>query len=335
MKRYAMRSRRTHLLVPGLFLALAPLAAAQVPGTPPPAPGSDGTAAEAAVKLVPGVLPEGTSAEARAAWERFTGAMSAGRHVEGGVRSFDIAFDVTRRDGAQSNDFDMRVRYLAPSWCSMQMGKRVLAQGPEGAWLSDPKAKETIALVGREYEQDREHLQETLTVARNFVSLLDPTSLRIAALRRLPEPPAGVPAELGVERLGTVTRAAALEWIELDTPDFRVLPRSSEPRVAPLGYRVALGLDPKTGRPHLARVHEIGDALRERRTALLVALPARAYADVREGYAIPYTLHVYEPDRERAFAPAPLPDLELTIRGPRGFDLNPRDVTRETFLPPR
>ena len=158
-----------------------------------------------------------------------------------------------------------------------------------------------IRLVGDEYQEDRAFLEELLAISRNLVALLDPGSLRLAAVESLDGPPPGLPAayasrtdERGRERPGPY--APELRWLRLKTPDFSLVPSgflSSVPPGTPRLYRVSLGLDPRAGRPLLALVEEEVLGRVDPITALCVSL--EGYRPISD-YAAPSLLSVYRVD---------------------------------------
>lgn len=259
------------------LLAAAAPAAAQTPATEAPRP--------AAGELVPGVLPEGASPGARAAWQELTAATAGAR--EGGVRAFDLEFDATARQERQSNDFRARYRFLEEGprafvRITMSQSGRERLRGPEGDFLLQ-QGQPPLRIEGRELREDKRELDEAVGIARTFAGLSDPRRLRIARLELLAAPPRELPSNLA-------KLAAGLRWLELSTPDFR--------RGASDGalYRVRLGLEPKTHLPVLAMVaREQGPAL-ELETAQLLQLGDFQEVD---GFKIPREVRSFQPDMEQ------------------------------------
>jgi hypothetical protein len=255
--------------------------------------------------LMPGELPPGTSPAARALWERLLAATLA----PAPVRSFDLRFYlVHRREGPGTNTTQARIRFLWPAFvrASLQSGREHV-RGPEGDWLIDHE--ERVRLIGREGAEDKKQIDETISIARNFLALSDPLSLRLAELAALAGPPEGLPPAL-------VGRARELDWLALTSPDFRLYRSAERPAGAPPPlYRALLGIDRIAGQAELAWIAEAGAPGSLASSALLVHLQ---HHERRSGFLVPMRLAVYEISElglPRAFREEPSSELTLKQDG--------------------
>lgn len=316
-------------------LALAPLlvstaVAAPAPPlqeeTPPaPAPGEEPTGSEEPTAEEPAAraqLPPGTDPRAAELWRRAVAAsLSAGP-----IHAFDLEFSLRQLGERSSNDLDVRYRYLEPGFvrATLESGREHL-RGPRGDFLID--GEEVVRLSGRANVEDRRQLDETVALARNYLALADPARLRLEALRTLAGPPPGLPGTLAVD-------PAALDWLEVESPDFHLvrLAAEGERRPEPPRFRALLGLDRADGRIALCLLEEApGGGAEPRRAAtepLLVEL--RDTRDL-EGVRLPREVRVFHLDatsRPPAFETFPRTRLWLR-RGSLHPLLSPAD-----FLPP-
>jgi len=293
------------------FLLLSPLLV-QNPAPPPLPKETPAPLAQPETKpLVPGAIPESTSAEARTLYQQFCAATLAPKAVRTPIVAFDLVLDaVIRQADNQTNEnlTPLRYRFQKPDWvrAKTEHGYELL-HGPEGDFLMDPKRNEKLALaVGREGEEDRKQLAEISDLSRNFVALTDPSALRIAELKLGSADPALPPA------------AQALVWLEILTPDFRM------PGSAPAGMlRVQLGLKRDKHLPELCLVGP-GDALARPATQIRV----RDYRE-KQGLIVPYNLALFPFDKTTGKFPEK-PPLELWLKN--DSDLRP-NFTPETFKP--
>ena len=209
--------------------------------TPPPLPiPSAGEAQTELTKLVPGVLPEGTDPEAIALWKQLTEATLVQGMERRKVTSFRLTFDLRLRpnEGESHDANNTTYSFLAPQGFvryTLESGRENM-RGPTGDFTVTADG-EDIKLEGREFNEDRRQLDEAVRIARNFVALTDPGSLRIQKLAAGLTAPEGLPASL-------LKRASELSWIEVVSPDFhlqRDAGKTSQTRT-PL-FRVLLGLD--------------------------------------------------------------------------------------------
>jgi hypothetical protein len=198
--------------------------------------------------MVPGAIPPATAPDARAAWETMcTASLVPGTRAEP-VRAFELGVDVRYRGTARgSNDIKAEFRFLAPAFVRVKIveGNREVGRGPGGDWLDDGARKERIRLtVGRQYAEDRRQLDQWQAIAKDFVALTDPKSLRIAKLEALPAAPASLPETVA-------KRGGELRWVRVSSPDFRLVDVPPD-RL----FRASLGRDPKSGWVELALIEE-------------------------------------------------------------------------------
>jgi hypothetical protein len=205
-----------------------------------------------------------------------------------------------------SNDVDAtRFRFDPHGWLrtSIQKSGRERLHGPSGSFLID-QGKAT-SLEGREHEQDRKEILETLAVSRNFLALADPRALRIASLVRMPAPPVELPAALA-------PAAAKLEWLAVESPDFHLVQTDKKKRDA--RYRVQIGLDPASGLPRMATVAEIENgAVSLASQPQLVELKSYEKLD---GFQVPKEIVTYPAESQRAPWGLPRPAFGDAVRAP-------------------
>lgn len=321
-----MSIARARHLWPACALAAAlslPISAQDGGGDPPPAATDDPVqpalpSAEGGA-LAPGVIPAAASA---AAVERWTGMVDALRAPEArdvAIDSFQIQFDLRARTGRQSNDLLVEARFMRPSdlWLELPR-KRAIGTGPAGPWLRESDGR-FIHLAGREYASDQQMLASTVALARNYLALADPHRIRLASLESLEEPPATLPEVRGL-------RPRSLRWIEIVTPDFKVLnskpreesepeeprrpPRRVPPRRGETGaaapaeadaaaapaevealFRVSIGLDRKSLLPEVLILRAVDDAPPEETVEHCIQL--REFR-ASSGLLVPWRLDIYQ-----------------------------------------
>ncbi|HVS08996.1 MAG TPA: hypothetical protein VMS76_03910 [Planctomycetota bacterium] len=304
---------------PAILLLSSALALVQGAQPAPEAPAQE--------RLVPGELPASAAPQARLAWERMCQATAldpARARVEGFVLTFDATVYSKER---QSNDLsDVTYRYLEPGWVRMSLASdRERMRGPEGDFVVE-KGR-SVSLKGREYDEDRRELDQTLAVMKSFVGLTDPRSLRVASLERMGGPPSGLPAllhqtvrsALGKSEVRKV-EPQKLVWLQVVSPDLR---RSARAERSSL-QRARVGLDPETHLPLLAVLsEERSDGGGE---PLLVEL-----FDFREldGYRVPFRVRSYLAEASAGALRYGRPSVELWLKG---GTLRPK-LTPKDFLP--
>jgi len=294
-----------------------------------------------------GVLPEGTTPEARERWGRFVAATggSAARGPE--IRTFDLTFDAVLREGTSTKNIEARYAFVAQEGylrSELRRSKRVTLRGPDGDWLID--GDELLRLKGRDFQSDKQQLDEWVTIARNFISLATPgqarvTSLGVPRLRSdeastqtlafeghpaFALPPAVIEGPTGGKREARpfAARARELEWLDVGSPDFHLYAGEAageRPRV----FRALMGFDPAGGELELALLREEG---RVDSTRLVHVL---RWSEV-DGYHVPRHLEVYrvEPPGVRFEA---RPSVTLFLLRGKG-SINP-ELELALFQPPR
>ena len=294
------------------------LCALQGPPTPPPLPKDAAQPqTDAQTGLKPGVIPEGTTSEARARYEALCAATWPKDAFRKPILAFDVTFDVrVQQDGASNEALrPLRYRWSSPGFVRFTTAnERELLRGPKGDFLLDPARNEVLPLIGRELAEDRKQLEEWAKLSRNFVSLSDPSSLRLSSIRILETAPRGLPAS---------RRADGLLWLGLSTPDFQIPERSgAKPTDATI---VELGLDPKTMLPRLCVVSSFDGQFAVQR--LLLACGAFRAQD---GRVVPQevALHMRNAQQE-AFEEKP--SLEFWLKKNSSFE--PK-FDESVFLPP-
>jgi hypothetical protein len=200
------------MTVSALALAAALVLAPQDAGAPAPA---------AASAAAPAADPA-----ARALWDAIVTAAAGSKTTR--ATAFVLDFEATRYSGEnQSNDVSATYSYLEPGWVRVALvSGRQRLRGPDGDWLIDKAG--AYRLVGKDFKQDKTELDETVAVARTFAHLTDPRGLRLESLVRMAAPPPGLPEKL---RAG----AAALDWLRLESRDFRSPPEARAGQAAELG----------------------------------------------------------------------------------------------------
>ena len=270
-------------------------------------------------------LPAAAAAEARAAWEALLAAAFPADDPAP-VTAFELEFEGRMYSAdRQTNDFSGKYRYLEPGFVRTELARseRVTVRGPEGDWLIFKDGRK-VKLEGRDFEVDVEELDRTVAVAQSFVALTDPRTIRIERLELLPGPPSSIPDALS-------KRAAALQWLLLETPDFRLA--NDRPPVAgvpPDLHHIELGLDRQTHLPSLVVVRQKALGQRGFESAQLLALQ-----DFRplDGYRVPHVVVTYGPDPSTSpwTFDARRPAVDLYVRG---GTLRPRPaLSPESFRP--
>lgn len=309
--------------------------------TPPevgakPAPPSIGGAQPAEVlvgsdgePLAPGRIPSNTDAAAKSTWDALLAATLGASAERKPVSSFSLEIDVVLNEKNQAGGvYD----YLAPGWVRVRLDKtkNVSMRGPDGDFLLDPDQGVAQRIEDtRESKDDRRQLDDMVSVARNFVALTDPKSLRIARLARMSAPPPVVGPD-------HAQRAKELVWLDVESPDFRLV-RAAKPGERPALYRVQLGLDAKTSLPMQALVHEAGGKASVTPNTLFLELADWFLAD---GTRVPKQVKTYEVDPQSVPAGAadatklrfqldPTSDVVITKAR-----INP-PLTPDAFRPPK
>jgi small nuclear ribonucleoprotein (snRNP)-like protein len=287
--------------------------------------------------ILPGVLPAGTQESAKQAWLGIAKATG----FEGEVKSFDLHFNLILRQEELDNQMSAHLRFLRPSYIRAKLSSgRSHLRGPEGDFLID--GKEVIRLVGREGQEDKQQIDRTSALARNFVALVDPTKLRILDLVELDAPPAGLPAEIesrdywGHAEPNAQALGAGLKWISLRSPDFELENAGDASRTAVRSCLI--GYEPNTMDVELAVIQRDVDG-RPRRTVdrtaagTLVVVMGRHELRTVDNVRVPRWIGIFDvvDAPTGKFRKRPGSELVLDSRQPGSFraGLKPAD-----FLPP-
>jgi len=294
---------------------------------------ADGNEAE------PGRIPNGTTKRAAELWTRALAATSAGRPLT----AFDLDFQVLIRRDDGTNDFDARYVYWdTPQGdylrCEIGRTKRVQLRGPQGDFLIETKdgTINRVSLAGRENAESRRELDEWIAIARNFVALTQPDTVRLVRLQERPidaqSKQAGnalqftTGAALPLPTAALAKRARELDWIEVHSPDFRLYQSVTTGKQQPI-YRALFGLDRETGAIELTALNEDDDGTIVLESAILVQIPNWKKLN---GFGVPEQLMIYEVDPRQSpwgFKQRAVIDLWL-----KQGELNPQ-LTDADFTP--
>lgn len=283
--------------------------------------------------LAPGRIPDDTTPEARAAWEKLFGATLGAAGARKPVTAFALDIDVILAQGAKGpNQAAGQYEYLAPGFVRVRFkdSKKESFRGPAGDWLVDPERHEVLPIERTsQNEQDVKLLDDSVAIARNFIALTDPRSLRIARLALRTMPPPVVARE-------SAARAKELIWIGVESPDFR-LTRAPTAGARPALYRIELGLDPATSLPAQALVTEGTAAAPLSPTTQFLVLNEWIEAD---GTKVPKQVRTFEID-PRTLAAGAADPLKFAFQRDPASDvwitnarMNP-PLTADSFRPPR
>jgi hypothetical protein len=255
---------------------------------------------------------------ARALWDAIVAAAAGKSSAR--ATAFVLDFDATRYSGEkQSNDVSATYSYLDPGWVRMVLvSGRQRLRGPDGDWLIDKAG--AVRLVGRDFKQDIAELDETVAVARTFAHLTDPRGLRLESLARMAAPPPGLPEELRA-------KAPALDWLRLESRDFRSPPvaRAGRPAEAARLDVLELGVERTTRVPRMAVLTDPGAPQNA------IALELNGSVEV-DGFRVPERIKTWNIDRALnppAFAARQTLDLWF-----KSGTLAPK-LSDADFLPPR
>ena len=287
------------MLIGPAALLLALCAQDPAPAQPPVGSGASGGASAAPVASPGSTGAAGAAAEIPPAARDLFGRLCAHLQPDAAVaarpKSFAIQVELVTREGVQRNEDTAELRFLAPEFVRVRMRSgREQGKGPSGYWLREKD--EVVPLVGRDYDADRDQIDEIAMLARNFAALLRPRELAIAGLAIADGPGARLPASV-------LPPAVPLQWLEIASSDFRLpWPRAKAGVMAvdpKLPHRARIGIEPESGRPHFAIVFPpVGDT---NEPALLVLRDAKLV----DGTQLPHTVLVFQREPgERAQASA-------------------------------
>lgn len=341
----------------------APLLAGAQEGEEPPAleraDEADAQAPQAAPPVVhaPGVIPPGTNEAAAKAWRAMLDAVvtRAANAGEGGTNGgaapqqaarvtdrFDVNLTLLTRSGRrgadprpETHEFDTRVMYMEPYYVRYRLPEGVeTGFGAPGFWLRD--GDEVVSLQGREYETDKEQIQQVVSLCKNFLAVSTPNQLSLAELTKLDRMPfrrEELPPRPGLDY-------RRLVWLRTLTPDFRLV-EAIQPKVPGQRtqerqhlYRVHFGLDPQNHLPrvlHVVRVDANPRAMIFEQLILLENWDASRDEDGRS-ILLPRRLYVHErlPSHPHFMQFLEAPDREVYVR--QGSTLFP-NLTDADFDP--
>lgn len=283
-------------------------APAPAPQDPPALPDLPGEAAPPVLiaadgePVAPGRVPAGTSPEALRRWNRMLAKLaSASEGPRPPITDFDLSVDVVHRREGGSNESEAGFRYLETPrgpYLRVYLERKdlVVLRGPSGDWLLD--GDEVKDLRGRDGADDRRLLDEYTSLCRNFLSLTRPDQVRLVRLEAREVSPEPVAAgsltlafrddagELRFPDARTAEEARGLEWLYVESPDFRLVQTRAG---APAIPRALLGLERKTGEVRLAVLANAAGPLIAPESVLVLL---GRYRDLEGGWRVPRSLRV-------------------------------------------
>ncbi|MEM7518736.1 MAG: hypothetical protein AAF368_17655, partial [Planctomycetota bacterium] len=185
-----------------------------------------------------------------------------------------------------------------------------------------------------EAKEDRRQLDDMTRLARNFLSLVNPDTLRLRVLEETTAPP-GLPKSHADE-------AQALQWLRIESPDFCLVDADRRNARPPFGsaakaamYSVKLGLDPASGRILKAEILHLRETGEWNRSPLFLSFD-KLYE--QEGFTIPAHIFIYEVDsgssrKGYTYKKVAKSSLYLKTRLEESVSLRP-GLKPEDFLPP-
>ncbi len=274
--------------------------------------------------VLPGEVPAAASVEAKAMWRGLLKTLDQAKPMQAFQLAFFLRQQAPDPQVNKTNDLDLNFSYLAPRFVRAELESgRTHLRGPSGDFLLDKQ--EVFRLVGRDFKQDIEQLDQMGAIASNFVALTQPVAtLRLAQLELAKEPPRELHPKLRKE-------ADALVWLSVTSPDLFLRMNSARPTGDGLPlYRAQLGIDPESATVHLAVIHEQRGDSHAPGTAMCVRMADHRR---RAKLQIPHHIQVFSIDpstRPERFYETP--GTTLWLNGERGrlrAALSPED-----FLPP-
>ena len=273
--------------------------------------------------VLPGQLPKGASKAARARWQALLDGVLARKPIE----SFNLYFYLRQRNPdprrPEVHDTDLAFSFLAPGYLRAELETGLMhLRGPDGDFLITKE--EVVPIVaGREGIEDRKQLDEMAAIARNFIGLTDPRTLRLVSLELLEQPPRELPRDLSAE-------GAKLDWLAVKSPDFYLYrtPDADTSKSPPI-YLARLGIDSKSGEVRVALIHLDRDDTNTVDTVRMVHLSKYTR---RDGFLVPHQIHIHGADTsgkhgaEWRFSDKPTSELTMRSRvGRLGARLKPED----------
>ncbi|MAB78949.1 MAG: hypothetical protein CMJ89_06280 [Planctomycetes bacterium] len=239
------------------------------------------------------------------------------------VTAFRLDAQTKIREGSRRNEGRISYHYLAPDCLRFRFSKdRELGRfglRSKEYWMREND--EVIWLKTRDYQSDRESIEEMAALAKNYLALSDPKHLRIDRIALLTEPPEEASPAIG-------RRYRKLTWLSVTSPDFALF-GSNDAREPRTTYRVDLGLRPRDEEhawaPEVAIIRTVSGGGRRSKQAILLRL--YAYRE-QDGFHIPFELAVHSLDGTgTAFEQEPAQEVWITEA-----DLRP-DLKVEDFRP--
>lgn len=229
--------------------------------------------------------PRDADPEAVIFWNLFCEASRLSQ-TEGGpqpIQAFRLEADVLAEVEGGSHELHPTLTYLHPKYIQIELGSgRKLVRGPDGDWLQD--GDEAVVLVGRDTAEDRQQLDQLLSLARNLVGLMQPEHLHLSRLVYLEKAPSPIPHELS-------GKSKRLDWFEFSSPDFSLFKESGRRSKfeQPPSFHVAVGLNRKTHHAEYALITDTSPGLRAAAPIFLTMLKQRPM----DGYVLPGEVKIY------------------------------------------
>ena len=273
--------------------------------------------------------PAALSPEAMERWRSFTRAARSGEELAP-VQGFDLQAHARTRQGVQTNELDVRYRFLEPHYIRFRLPRDIeTGRGPGqrgGFWLRE--GDEVVELQGRDYAEDRDQVLRMISLARNFIALTDPERIRLERVELLSGP------EFDLLDVRLRRQARKLDWVRVASPSFALAEALARDE-AEVVYRVDLGLDRESRLPRLVAIQR--DVPRGNRETVQAAAEGTGPLLIRledfrgaNGFVVPHLLFVHAVERIRPrLAFAERPSQEIAVQS---VDLRPT-WTPEDFLP--
>lgn len=199
------------------------------------------------------------------------------------IQAFRLEADVLAEVEGGSHELHPTLTYLHPSYIQIELGSgRKLVRGPDGDWLQD--GDEAEVLVGRDTAEDRQQLDQLLSLARNLVGLMQPEHLHLSRLVYLQKAPSPIPAELS-------GKSKRLDWFEFSSPDFSLFKEHGRRSkfAEPPSFHVAVGLNKETHLAEYALITDTSPGLRAAAPIFLTMLKSRPM----DGNVLPGEVSIY------------------------------------------
>lgn len=248
------------------------------------------------------------AADAEEAWQSFLEAARGGKDTAP-ITAFRLSADVLIRDGVQTNELKIDYRYLEPACIRFRLPdqKEVGRFGAKQReyWLRD--REEVVVLAGRDYVQDRKQIDEMYSVAKNFVTLSDPSRATVSSLELLETLPSSLSASALKE-----SKKEKLRWLRVQSPDFALLRTDGTPAAEGTTYAVDLALQPD-GHARFVIIRE--KAAPGTPVAEPMFIDMENFKD-QNGFRIPFKFLVHRLDgRARPLVFAEKPAQEIYVAG--------------------